>query len=181
MPILSTDLMWFASTTKATSGYSLPSQGINSSLGGYISTTSITDNVINNLFADVDGNENVSSQSLYQCIFFLNNNQLLTLTGAVVWILNQISGGATIAIAKDIIGPISATSPFPQADRIATPAIAPVRVGAFSSPLTKSAGILLGDIGPQQCVALWLQRSAANTLAMASDGVSLRVEGGTVN
>lgn len=179
MAILSTDLVWYSSTTQGVAGGTLPWSGPGTSLGKYISTTPIVDSTVENLFKNVAGDENVSSLTTYQCVFIANNNFSIKLTGAVVWIVAKVTSGTTISIAKDVIGPVSISSLSAQADQIPLPTVAPKQVGIFSTPLTKNSGIPLGDIGPGQCAAVWIARNANNTPALLSDGVTLRIEGGT--
>lgn len=179
MPILSTDLVWYSSTVNGGMGFSTPWSGPGSSLGKFISTTPITNNSLDNLFLDVAGDENISSMSDYQCIFIANMNSSLTLYQSVVWIVNKVIGGTTISIAKDIIGPVNINSNSPQASHIPLTRVIPQGISNFITPLTKQTGIPLGDLPPQSCAAIWIQRKANNTVPLSMDGVTLRVEGGT--
>jgi hypothetical protein len=179
MPILSTDIVWFLSTVQGSVSNAVSWSGPGTSLGKFISQTPITNNVLSNVFSDVTGDENIASVSTYQCIFVANLNSSLALINPVVWITNKTPGGVIVSIGKDVIGPVNINSMIPQAAQIPYITIAPPRTVTFSTPLAKNSGILLGSIGSHQCAALWIKRAPVNGPAVLSDGVSLRVEGGT--
>ncbi len=150
------------------------------SLGDQISTTEITDNTLNNLFDDVSGDENAASDVEYRCIFVHNAHASLTWQSVVVWLSAEVSGGATVQIAIDDFAASAIGQASAQADVIADENTAPgAGVGTFSAPVTKGTGLSLGNIAAGYCRAIWVKRSAANTVALDSDGVTLRVEGDT--
>ena len=179
MPILSTDIVWYLSTTQGSVSNAVPWAGPGTGLGKFISLTPITDNTLDNVFSDVTGDENIASMATYQCIFISNLNTSLSLISPVVWITNKTPNGTIVSIGKDVLGPVNINSTSPQAAQIPYATIAPPRVVTFSTPLTKNSGIPLGNIGANQCAALWIKRIPVNGPAVISDGVSLRVEGGT--
>lgn len=179
MPIASTDILLKLSIKTGSAGNSATQPDPNASLGKYLSTTQITDAVDNNLFDDISGDENAAGAVDYRCIFVHNAHATLTLQGAVAWLAAEVSGGASIAIAIDNIAASAIGSASAQAAQIATETTAPTGVGAFSSPTTKGAGLSVGDLGPGQCRAIWVRRTAANTSALTGDGVTIRVEGDT--
>jgi hypothetical protein len=150
------------------------------SLGKNISTTEITDNTLNNLFDDVSGDENAASDVEYRCIFVHNAHATLTWTGVVAWLSAEVAGGASIEIAIDDIEDSAIADTNDQADTIADESTAPgAGVGAFSAPTTKATGLALGDIAPGYCRAIWVKRTAANTVAVDNDGVTISVAGDT--
>lgn len=179
MPIASTDILLKLSVTTGTAGNQTAQPNPNLSLGKYISTTQITDATLNNIFDDISGDENAASTVDYRCIFAHNNHATLTLLGAIAWLFSEVAGGANTAIAADNIAPSAVGATAAQAAQIATETTAPTGVGAFASPTTKATGIALGDIGPGQCKAIWVRRSATNSTALNNDGVTIRVEGDT--
>lgn len=150
------------------------------SLGDQISTTEIADATLHAIFDSVSGAENAASDVEYRCIFVHNAHGSLTLQSPVVWIEDEVAGGANVAIAIDDIAASAVGSGSAQADSIANENTAPGSgVGSFSSPTTKGAGLALGDLDAGECRAIWIRRSATNSAALADDGVTIRVEGDT--
>jgi len=150
------------------------------SLGDQISTTQITDAQLNNLFDDVSGDENAASDVEYRCIFVHNAHATLTWQTVVVWLSAEVSGGANAAIAIDDLAASAIGAAVAQADVIADENTAPgTGVGTFSSPTTKATGLSVGNIAAGYCRAIWVKRSAANSTALDSDGVTIRCEGDT--
>lgn len=178
MPIASTDLVYQFSVPTATQGNQTLGNAATSH-GGWLSTTLITDAVLDNIFSDVTGDENASSNVDYKCIFLVNNHATLTLQRAVVWLFSEVVGGANGAVALDNIGILPKASNAQQATIITGKNVAPVGVTTFSTATTKSAGLTIGDIPPGNCAAIWLRRTATNSVAQVNDGVSIRAEGDT--
>lgn len=178
MPIVSSDILFKYSVTSGSAGNTVAGTAAGS-LGRYISTTVITTAVLDNLFDDVSGEENASSDVEYRCLFVHNSHATLTLQNAVAWITSQVAGGTSLAIAIDDIGAVPIGQAGAQAALIADEGTAPTGVSAFSAPASKPFALALGDIGPGECAAIWVRRTAANTPALDSDGAQLRVEGDT--
>jgi hypothetical protein len=177
VPIATTDLLLKLSITTGTAGNQAAQPNPNLSLGKYISTTQVVDNTLNNLFDDISGDENAAGAVDYRCVFFHNAHATLTWLAPVVWISAEVAGGANTAIAVDNIAASAVGATAAQAAVIATETTAPTGVGAFSSPTTKATGLALGDIGPGQCRAVWVRRTAQNSAAINNDGMTLRGEG----
>lgn len=150
----------------------------NGSLGDQISTTAWAGGVANDLFDDISGAENAASTVDYRCIFVHNSNASNTLENAVVYLSAETAGGATIAVGADTTAASAIGSGSAQALTIANETTAPAGV-SFSSPTTSAAGVSLGNIPPGQCKAFWVRRTAANTAALSSDGVTIAVTGDT--
>lgn len=149
------------------------------SLGKYISTTQISGTPLNNLFDDISGDENAASNVEYRCIFVHNSHATLTWQGVVAWTSGAVSGGADAAIAVDNIAASAIGSASAQAAEITDEDTAPSGVGAFSAPTTKGTGLSLGNIGPGQCRALWVRRTATNSAAINNDGFTIELAGDT--
>ena len=175
MPIVSSDIKLKLSVKTGSAGNSATSN-IAGSLGKYISTTEIVDATLNNLFEDVTGDENASSNVDYKCFFIHNAHATLTMQTTKIWFQSQVSGGTTLAMALDNIAASAIGATSAQAAEIATKNDAPSGVGSYSSPTDKASGITVGDIAPGQCRAIWVRRTAANTVAVNSDGAVVRVE-----
>jgi hypothetical protein len=177
MAIVPTDIVYRYSIKTGAAGDSTASAA-GTSLGKYVSTT-VAAAGANGLFDDISGDENAASTVDYRCVFVLNNHATLALTGAVVYLSAEVGGGAVIAIATDNVAPSAKASATAQADLIANETTAPTAVSAFSSPVTKAAGLALGTINAGQVKAFWVRRSAANTVALNNDGVTFAVVGDT--
>jgi hypothetical protein len=179
MAIVAGNILFKLSLKTGVGGNDNAQPSVNESLGKYISTTEITDAALNNLFDDVSGDENAASDVEYRCIFVHNAHGSLTWQGVVVWLSAEVSNGATATIAIDNIAASAIDSASAQAALIATETDAPSGVGSFSGPTTKGTGLALGDIAAGNCRAIWVKRSATNSAALNSDGVTIRCEGDT--
>jgi len=177
MAIVAGDLLFKLSVVTGSAGNTTGGTP-DGSLGKYISTTAITDASLNNLFDDVSGAENAASDVEYRCFFIHNNHGSLTLQGAVVWLSAEVAGGAVAAIAVDGIAASAIGGAPAQADEVADESTPPSGE-SFSSPTSKGTGLSVGDIAAGFCRAIWVRRSAADTAALDSDGVTIRVEGDT--
>lgn len=179
MPIASTDLLLKFSVVTGAAGNTVAGT-VGNSLGKYISTTQITDATLDNLFPDITGDENASSNIDYQCLFIHNNHGTLTLQNTVVWISGEVVGGANTAIATDNIAPSALGASSAQAAQIASKNTTPTGTSAFSSPTTKATGLTIGSLAPGQVKAIWIRRTATNSAALNNDGVTVRFEGDSV-
>lgn len=177
MPIVDTDILWKHSINTGP-GNSSAQSNPNDSLGGFMSSTQWAGGVLHDLFDVVIGDENAASDVEYRCVFVHNSHATLTLIAPKVWISAETAGGANGAIALDGTGVLSATSATAQAERVANENTAPAGE-SFSAPTTKASGIAVPDIGPGQCIGIWLRRSATNSAAINNDGFTVRIEGDT--
>lgn len=148
------------------------------SLGDQISTTAWAGGVANDLFDDISGAENAASTVDYRCIFVHNSNGFNDLTSAVVYLSGDVAGGATITIATDNAAASAIASGSTQAATVANETTAPASVSAFSAPSSGSP-MSLGTIPVGFCKAIWIKRSAANTVALSGDGITLNFAGDT--
>lgn len=147
------------------------------SLGGYMSTTAVSDGVPNNLFEDVTRQQAETGGDFYRCVFVVNTHLTDTWYDVVVWIQSQVPGGTDIAIGLDPTGVVPADDTDPQALTIADETTAPAGV-EFSSPTSIDAGLTVDELGPGECFALWVRnRVPENTTAMENDGATLAVTG----
>lgn len=173
--IATTDIKFRLSVTTGP-GNSTAQANVNNSLGEFLSTTGLTDATVNNLFDNVSGVENVASDVEYRCMFILNDHATLTWEAVKVWLSAEVSGGTVAAIALDGVGVKAKASATAQAEEVANESTAPIGE-TFSAPTTKATGLSVGDVGPGQCFAVWVRRTAANTAALLGDGVTIRAEG----
>jgi len=150
------------------------------SLGKYISTTAITDATLHNLFDVVTGDENAASDVEYRCFFVLNNHGSLTWENVVAWLSAEVAGGCSAAIAVDDIAASPKGQAGAQAYEAATESTDPsAALGDWSTATSKGTGVAIGDIAAGYCRAIWVRRTAANTVAVDNDGVTISVEGDT--
>ena len=92
-------------TTKATDISTVLSGGsnnidANASLGGNPSFSPVTTDVLNNLFSDISIEESGEGKEDYRCIYFFNDGDT-TVFNLSLWIIEQITDGATIEIGID--------------------------------------------------------------------------------
>lgn len=177
MAIIAGDILFKLSVKTGSAGNSQAGTP-DGSLGKYISTTEITPAALGNIFDNVSGVENAASDVEYRCIFVHNSHATLTLESAVAWLSAEVGGGAAAAIAIDDIAASPIDQAGAQADEVADEDTAPSGE-SFSSPTTKGTGLSIGDLAPGYCRAIWYRRTAADTPALDSDGVTVRVEGDT--
>lgn len=148
------------------------------SLGDQVSTTQITDATLHNLFDVITGPENAASEAEYRCFFVHNNHATLTWENVVCWLSAETAGGAAAAISVDTTGVTPKGQASAQAKTVADENTAPTSQ-TFTSPTTKATGLAIGSIPAGSVAAIWVRRTAANTVAVNNDGVTIRCEGDT--
>lgn len=178
MPIIATDILLRLATTAGTAGNSLAQADPNLSLGKYISTTDVT-TALHGLFDIVTGAENAASDVEYRCVFVLNNHATLTLENAVVFMTAEVAGGTSAALAVDSTAISVKGATAAQALTIADEQTAPAALTFVTTPVSAATGLALGSIPAGSVKAFWVRRTAANTVAVNADGVSLNVTGDT--
>jgi hypothetical protein len=179
MAITAADILWKLS--KDTSPGNSTAQGnVNDSIGGYMSSTQMTDAALANLFDDVSGDENAASTVDYRAFFIHNAHGSLTWQAVKLWINSETAGGASAALGLSAEGVV----PYNQAGtrqiaRLASETTAPGGGVTFSSPTTKGAGLSIGDMATNTVQGVWVRRTAANTAALDLDGAVFKAEGDT--
>lgn len=177
MAIVKTELAWKLSTATGP-GDSTAQTDPNLSIGGFMSSTAWAGGVVHDLFDAISGAKNTASDIEYRCVFVHNINASLALQGPVLFVPSEVAGGANAAIGLDPVGVVSAASATTQAERVADEGAAPAGV-TFSTPADEATGLVVADIPAGSCVGIWIRRSATNSGAMNSDGVSVRISGDT--
>lgn len=179
MAIVPGDLLLKLATTAGAAGNSNAQGDPNASLGKFISTTQVSGTALHNLFDAVSGAENAASDVEYRCVFIHNSHATLTLQNAVVYVSGgDPAGGAIIAIGVDTTAISAIGSGSDQALTVANESTAPAGV-TFSLPTTAGGGLALGNIGPGQCKAIWIRRTANNTAAVSGETMTLAISGDT--
>lgn len=175
--IVASDIVWRYSTTSGAAGNSTAGAAL-TSLGKYISTTAWAGGSANDLFDDITGAQNAASQVDYRCIFVYNSNGANALQNAVVYLSAETAGGANIAVGVDTTASSALANSSAQGLTIANVTTAPAGV-SFSSPTTSGTGLSLGSIAVGNVKAIWVRRTATNSAALSSDGVTIAVTGDT--
>jgi hypothetical protein len=179
--IVAGDIVYLLSSTSVGSGFSGTSTA-GSSLGKFC-TTSVISASLDNVFLDLTGAQNAASQVDYQCVFIQNNtasgNSMLNTT---VWIPTASDNNVYThhAFAIDPTGVTAQASASPQAVTIANNVTAPLYLGnplTWVSPsATSSGGTNIGSVAPARVFAVWLRRTATNSVPFNSDGFTLEVD-----
>lgn len=182
MPIASSSILFHYSNATAASGYgdsSNPTSAANAAAncrGRFVSTGVWGGGSPNDLFENINGDDNAGRAVDYRCLFVRNADPSRTLFGSVVWIPDQTAGGADCAVGVDPTAVSLIGSSSPQAIAVPLTHSAPQGVSFFAAA-TKAAGVSLGNIPPGSCRAFWVRRSAQDTPPLDVDGVTVRVEG----
>lgn len=176
MAIAATDLLIKGSSSGATAGNATANGGAGTNLGKYCSSGTLTDASTNNLFPDVTGAENASSNVDYQCFFIHNNHASLDAANGVIYISSEVSGGVSCAVGGDATGasPVG-QSGTAQAVTVANKNTAPSGV-TFTTATTAGAGQAFpGDasLAHGKVLGVWVKRTAANSAAKSGDGVTV--------
>lgn len=142
------------------------------SLGGAITTTEITDNVLGNLFDSVSGTEARDGDTEYRCFYVKNTHVTDILENAGVLIVSDSTSDDTqIAIA---LGTANLSNPE---QLVANESTAPIGV-TFAT--TEGQTLSIGNMGAGAYKAVWVRRVVtAGAVANASDSTLLRVTGET--
>lgn len=176
MPITAGDILLKYSTTAGAAGNTQTGTPAGS-LGKYISQTQMPSTGLLNLFDNISGRENRDLVADYRCIFIHNNHPTLTMLNAIAYIGVDIIGGANVTIGVESIGNPGAStytvgSSTSQANAITDELQVPGGV-TFTSPVSETAALPLGNIPAGQCKALWIKRQATNSGALDNDGITL--------
>lgn len=176
--ITAAEIVFRYTTTSGSAGDSTAGTAAGS-LGKYASSTAWAGGSLNDLFDDISGAENAASTVDYRGIAILNNNASNTLENAVVYISAETAGGASVAVAVDSTAASAKGSASAQMLQIANETTAPAGPLSFSSPTTIGTGLSLGNIAVANVKGIWIRRTAANSVALSSDGVTIAVTGDT--
>src|SRR3954451_24139296 len=130
MPIGATDIKYRLSGGAANSN-------VNASLGGAKSSVEIVDNVDNNLFDDVTGDQHAAGLTEYRCIYVHNAHTTLTLTTAKVWRSLHTPGADTVVAIGVGTAAVNATEQGP----LATEATAPSGITFSTAAVDRATGL----------------------------------------
>lgn len=176
--IAASDILWKYSVTTGSAGNSTAGSQAGS-LGKYISTTTITDNTLNNWTGDYTASENAAGTQKYRCFFVLNNHATDAWNAPGVYISAQTASGVDAAISVDTTGATAKASASAQAKTIANETTAPSSQ-TFTSPTTSGTALSLGSsLAAGQCIAVWVRLTGDNSAAVIPDSVTLTLTGTT--
>lgn len=149
-------------------------------LGAEMSSTSIVNNALQNLFDNVSPADRASGSVEYRCFYFVNKHATETLEDTVVFISSQTpSADTSIDIGLDPAG-IGDGSTTGVATSIPDEITAPSGV-SFSAPGDAGSGLAVGDLAPDEAIAVWVRRTVnSGAVASANDPFTLRITGNPV-
>jgi hypothetical protein len=133
----------------------------------------ITDNVANNLWDDVTGDEASAGDTEYRGFYIKNKHATLTWQSVFFWISSLTSSADTefdVALAAEAVNTSMAT--------IANESTAPATV-TFTGRPRRAAGLSIGNMPAGQFKGLWIRRTVTAGAAAASDTGTVRCEGDT--
>jgi len=173
MPIVAADIQQLYTIKTGASGYASAGTAAGS-LGKYASTTETgTD-----LHDTVTGAENAASEAEYKVIAAHNAHATLTLESARAYFSAEVAGGADSDIGIDPTYAVVART-AQCAVEITDENTAPAPAVTWVRPTTYAAGLALGNILATNVRAIHVRRTAANTVAVNNDGVTIKIEGDT--
>lgn len=175
MAVQATDIKRRLSLPSALQGDVSPSTPAQS-LGGFLSISDVANASLNNLFRTITRQEAQVGITLYRCVFIVNTNPTDTWSAVEAWIVSDDPFGGDYAIGVDPTGVVARDSALAQAVSIANGTTPPAGV-TFSTPDTNSR-LAIGDIGPDECAALWVRYTvAADPGAAVADEVTIMAAG----
>jgi len=170
-PIVATDIQYRLSGGAGNSN-------VNASLGGVKSSTTITDNVDNNLFRDITGTEHTAGIILYRCIYIHNAHASLTLTSPVVWIASDTTG-----TDSDLSISVGTAAVNGTEQTVGNETTAPTGSAATFSDaaVSRATGLALGDLPFGQHKAVWIRLTiTAGSTPQAVDTAQIQAGGDTL-
>lgn len=148
------------------------------SLGKYASTTSPTDNSLNNYFGDYTAADNAGLVVKYRCLFVLNNHATASWNAVGVYVGSETAGGVATTLSWDTTGATAKGSSSAQAKTIANELTAPTSqsfaAGSVGSPLLLGTALAAGQVA-----AVWVKLTGTNSAAVTPDNIPLQFVGTT--
>ena len=163
MSIVASDIKFYLSGGAANSDP-------NAALGGVISSIEVTDDSINNLFDDVDGQEHTDGDTEYRCIYVKNNSAETAYNVKIYIDTNTPAVDDTLEIGKDLAGVDGTADTISDEDTAPSPAV------TFSSANGYSNGLSIGTMTAGQVIAIWVKRIvSAGSTAQSNNSAILKV------
>ena len=171
-----TSLLFKFSVKAGAAGNSIAQPDPAQSLGKRISTTEWRGERLHDLFDAITADENESQTVSYRCLFLHNDDAGKTFKDLVLWVTNKTRGGADVALSVDPTPASDVGATNDQALEASSECAAPGKL-TFSTPTSKKDGLIVGEIGPGKCKAIWIQRTATDSMTIEEDGATFNVEG----
>lgn len=169
MAVLATDIKFYHSGGAANTDP-------DASLGGARSTTEVA-GTINALFDDVSSAEAAAGDAEYRCVYVRNEAAADTLIAAMFYI-QSLTTSADTATAVGV-----GTSGIDGTEQVvANESTAPVGVTfvtGVGDPVARTLVAELGDLAPNEHIAVWIRRDVTAAAGSATDAVNWRVTGDT--
>ena len=118
-------------------------------------------------------------------MFVLNNTSSgNSMLNSVAWLplSSFVAGGANVALGADPAGTTVKTTSSVQAAVISTNTNAPTGVTTWVAPQSGApvapsytGGLQIGTVAPGFCFALWIRRTAINSVPINNDGLGVEV------
>jgi hypothetical protein len=157
MPIVASDIKMYKSTNN---------------LGGAITGNVVTSALLEDVFANITGDEATAGVTKYACLFVKNTHGTLTLTTVKEWILTNTPSADT-----DVKIGIAPEAKNTASEVIANENTAPTGV-TFASHATEGAAITIPDLAPADYQAFWVELIVnAAAAATALDNFIIKVKG----
>lgn len=180
MPIVAADIQHRLSTATATEGDADPQPSPSASLGRHVSTTSLVNGTLHNLFPKVGSADAAAGVTRYLCVFIYNAHATLPLNNATIRLAAQNEVGAFLAVGVDPMAASPVDDPEPQALEVASITTAPAGV-EFSAPTISTYALDLGDIPAGYVKAVWFRlRVEPDAPAVSVDEAAYIVAGQTL-
>ena len=171
MAVSASDLVLRYSKVTATAGWQTGGTA-STSRGKFMAQEAMPSGALHNLFDVVSADENAAADVEYRCVFIHNTNATDSALNGKLWV-SQIDGGAGAAIAHDLAGAVAYNLGTAQADDIVDESTAPSPALSWSTVSSRSTGLTVPTLAANQCIGVWIKRTAANSDAMSNDGASL--------
>lgn len=137
------------------------------SLGGISSSTQLIDATLQNLFGNVTPAEGLAGSVKYRALTFKNTSAFIAYAATLFVALETTSTDTTVSLAYDSTGTQS----------IVNEDTAPIGL-TFTTPLSLSGGILLGDVSPAGVARIWLKRTVTASAVLAADSGTITISVG---
>jgi hypothetical protein len=125
-------------------------------------------NTLDNLFPSLTGVQNRDGNTVSYVIAFVNQHPSLALTSARIYFRILNTGGATLAIGLDPLGPAAKTG------NVWTPGTPPA---TFTTPTTVGTGLSVPTLNPGFAVAVWVRRTATASAKVRPEKNTLTITG----
>jgi hypothetical protein len=174
-PILPPDAALYYTQPEAEQGFADPSEQAES-LGGYVSTTRVTDFGSGDVFRAVNDDELGSGATLYRALAFINAHASLRTPSLRAYVPDAGEDeDVAFAIGLDPAGVVDLEDEDPQGATIADEETAPAGV-SFSAPDNVNDGLVIGEMPPRTAVLIWVRLTITATPTAPETGGQLCIE-----